>query len=446
MAKDLQQVIDGERMSARQWLAVVITICLNALDGFDVLSSAFAGPGIKKEWNLGPDGLGAVLSMELIGMGVGSLVLGGMADKFGRRPTILTCLILMGVGMFGATTAHSPETLSLWRVLTGLGIGGMLAATNAVVFELSNVKWRSFALALMVIGYPLGAFFGGLVAAELLKTHDWRSVFMFGAAATTVFFPLVLLFVPETPAWLGQARPAGALERINKTLAAFRHSAIQALPPLNPQAAGAGLADIFKPAYRRATLILSIGYAAHMMTFYFILKMAPAILSDPQFAGQSFTRSQGAGVLAYANLGGAIGGACFGWFMHRFGVKKATIGALALSVLGVSHFGLGQTSLQGWTLAVIFAGLFTNAAVVGFYAAFAAAYPTHVKATGTGFGLSVGRGGAALSPILAGILFKSQLGLMGVALVMAMGSLLALVLLMLLPVRNPDPKEWGQAD
>ena len=144
--------------------------------------------------------------------------------------------------------------------------------------------------------------------------------------------------------------------------------------------------------------------------------------------------------------GGAIGGACFGWFMHRFGVKRATMGALALSVLGVAHFGLGQTSLQGWTLAVIFAGLFTNSAVVGFYAAFAAAYPTHVKATGTGFALSVGRGGAALSPILAGLLFQSQLGLMGVALIMASGSLLALVLLVFLPVKDPDPKEWGVAD
>ena len=446
MAKDLQQVIDAERMSVRQWLAVVITICLNALDGFDVLSSAFAGPGIKKEWNLGPDGLGAVLSMELIGMGVGSLVLGGMADKYGRRPTILTCLVLMGVGMFGATTAHSPETLSMWRVLTGLGIGGMLAATNAVVFELSNVKWRSFAMALMVIGYPLGAFFGGLVAAELLKTHDWRAVFMFGALMTTAFFPLVLLFVPETPAWLGQARPAGALEKINKTLAAFRHSAIQALPPLSAQAAGASLGDIFKPAYRRATLVLSVGYAAHALTFYYILKMAPAIMSDPQFAGQSFTKSQGAQVLAYANLGGAIGGACFGWFMHRFGVKKATMSALLLSVVGVAHFGLGQSSLQGWTLAVIFAGLFTNSAIVGFYAAFAAAYPTHAKATGTGFALSIGRGGAALSPILAGLLFKNQMGLLSVSLIMAAGSLVALVLFAFLPVKDPDPKEWGQAD
>lgn len=441
MAKDLQQVIDGERMSARQWIAVAITIGLNALDGFDVLSSAFAGPGIKQEWKLGPDGLGAVLSMELIGMGVGSLVLGGAADKYGRRPTILICLAFMAFGMFMATTANSPQALSLWRVITGLGIGGMLAATNAVVFELSNLKARAFALALMVIGYPLGAFFGGLVAAELLKAHDWRAVFMFGGIMTTLFFPLVWFLVPETPAWLGQARPAGALEKINRTLARFGHSLIDALPPLQPHAARAQLSDIFKPLYRRATLVLSVGYAAHALTFYYILKMAPAIMSDPQFAGQTFTKSQGAAVLAYANLGGAIGGACFGWFMHRFGVKRATMTALGLAVLAVMWFGRGQTTLSGWTLSVIFTGLFTNAAIVGFYAAFAASYPTHAKATGTGFALSIGRGGAALSPYLAGLLFKNELGLLNVSLIMAVGSFVALLLFAFLPVVDHTPKE-----
>lgn len=431
---DPRQTINEGAMSLSQWLAVAITILLNALDGFDVLSSAFAGPGIKQEWHLAPDGLGAVLSMELIGMGVGSLFLGGAADKYGRRPTILGCLVLMASGMFLATTAHSPQELSIWRVLTGLGIGGMLAATNAVVHEMSNKASRSFAMALMVIGYPLGAFVGGLVAADLLKDHSWRAVFMFGGIMTTLLFPLVLLFVPETPAWLNQARPAGALERINRTLSRFRLPALSALGPQEPHEEDASLADIFRPAYRRATLILSIGYAAHALTFYYVLKLAPSIIADPQFAGQHFTKAQGAGVLAYANLGGAIGGACFGWFMHRFGIKRATMTALGLAVLAVIHFGFGQSTLQGWTMAVILTGLTTNAAIVGFYAAFAASYPTHVKATGTGFALSIGRGGAALSPYLAGLLFTGQAGLMTTSAIMAIGSLVALGLFALLPL------------
>ena len=435
-SQDPGTIIEKGAMGLRQWAAVGLTVALNALDGFDVLASAFAGPGIKQEWGLGPDGLGAVLSMELIGMGIGSLLLGGAADKIGRRPTILACLVLMAIGMFMATTATSPQQLSVWRIFTGLGIGGMLAAINAVAFELSNLKNRSFAMALMVIGYPIGAFLGGLVAAELLKTHDWRAIFIFGGIMTAICIPLVLWLIPETPAWLAQKRPAGSLEKINRTLARFGQQALAALPPLAPHEEKASLADIFSPAYRRATLLLSFGYAAHMLTFYYVLKMTPSILADPQFAGQHFTRPEGAGVLAYANLGGALGGACFGWCMHRFGIKRATIAALALSLAVLVRFGLGAQTLNGWTMAVMLTGFATNAAVVGFYSAFAASYPVHVKATGTGFALSIGRGGAALSPYLAGLLFAGHYGLMNVTLVMAMGSLLAMVLLYFLPLKE----------
>lgn len=433
---DPRSIVEDGPMGARQWMAVLLTVLLNALDGFDVLSSAFAGPGIKQEWGLGPDGLGLVLSMELIGMGVGSLAFGGAADKYGRRPTILLCLCLMAIGMFGAVTAHSPQVLSLWRVLTGLGIGGMLSATNAVVFEMSNRRHRSLAMALMVIGYPLGAFGGGLIAAELLKGGDWRNVFLFGAVVTTAMIPLVLAFVPETPAWLGQKRPTGALEKVNRTLARFGHPQVAEFGPLPAHEAKASLTDIFAPAYRRATLVLSLGYAAHALTFYYILKMAPSIISDPQFAGQAFTKAQGASTLAWANLGGAAGGAVFGVVMHKFGIKHATMGALLISVLMIARFGLGAETLSGWTISVLLTGFFTNAAIVGFYAAFAASYPTHAKATGTGFALSIGRAGAALSPVLAGTLFAAKLPLLTVSMIMAAGSLVAFALIAFLPMKE----------
>lgn len=426
-----QEIIESGKMGVRQWAAVGLTIALNALDGFDVLSSAFAGPGIKLEWNLAPDGLGAVLAMELIGMGVGSILLGGLADRYGRRPTILGCLALMALGMLCAAGATSPQTLSLFRVITGLGIGGMLAAINAVVFEYSNLRNRSFAMSLMVIGYPLGAFLGGLVAARLLAIFDWRAIFIFGGTMTAACIPLVLWLIPEPPAWLAQAQPARALERINATLGKFGHPPVSALPERRAAVTGR-FADLFGPTYRRATLLLSVGYAAHALTLYYVLKMAPSILSDPSFAGQNFTKAQGASVLAYANLGGAIGGAAFGWFMHRFGIKSATIAALVLSALAVANFGNGAATLGGWTAIVILNGIFTNAAVVGFYAAFAAAYPTSIKATGTGFALSVGRAGAAFSPYLAGLLFAGQMGLLATSLILAAGSVAAALLLALL--------------
>src|SRR5688572_32557505 len=102
-------------MTALQIMVVIITIALNALDGFDVLSISFASPGIAKEWGIDRAALGIVLSMELIGMAAGSLLLGGIADRIGRRATILICLGLMTAGMLGAATANSIPLLSAWR-------------------------------------------------------------------------------------------------------------------------------------------------------------------------------------------------------------------------------------------------------------------------------------------------------------------------------------------
>ena len=141
-------------------------------------------------------------------MGFGSVPLGGLADRVGRRPTALTGLFTMAVGTILATTAHTPQRLSVWRLLTGVGIGGMLAATNALVRELSSAKRRSFATSAMVIGYSLGAFVGGLVARELLKGGDWRLIFEFGAIMTSISISLVWVFIPETPEFLDQARRA----------------------------------------------------------------------------------------------------------------------------------------------------------------------------------------------------------------------------------------------
>lgn len=432
----LRGIIANSRMGWRQWAVIVMMTLLNALDGFDVLSSAFAGPGIRNEFELRPDGLGMVLSMELAGMAAGSLMLGGVADKFGRRPMILGCLVAMAFGMFAAATAQSPQSLSVWRLMTGFGIGGMLTSINAVAFDYANVRWRNFVNGLVVTGYPLGAFLGGQVVAVLLKDHDWRAIFIFGGMMTAICIPITFALVPEPPEWLAASRRPGALQRINRTLKALGHGPLKALGAAAPSRNRPPIALIFSPAYMRTTLILSIGYAAHVLSFYYVLKMAPAIMSDPDFAGQSFSQSEGARILSYANLGGAIGGVIFGWLMQRYGIKRMTMAALGLSSLAIIHFGLGQGSLSGWSRAVILTGLSTNAAIVGFYAASTTCYPSHMKATGTGMMIGLGRGGAVLSPILAGWLFAGKMDLLTISMVMATGSCLALLLFTLLPLRE----------
>ncbi|MEP7348716.1 MAG: MFS transporter [Sphingorhabdus sp.] len=425
--------IDQGHMSGWQWMAVAITVGLNALDGFDVLSISFASPGIAKEWGVDKATLGWVLSMELLGMAVGSVFLGGVADKIGRRPTILGCLVAMAIGMHFAGTAGDVKQLLAWRLLTGLGIGGMLAAINAAAAEFSSNRYRSVAMATMVIGYPLGGVIGGLVVQQLLAGGNWRDVFSFGAWATVAFIPLVWFFVPETPAFLSQKQPAGALEKINRIFRRFGHEPIQSLPDQGAETEKRSVSDIFKPGLIATTLLITFAYFAHITSFYFILKWVPKIVVDMGFDARA-----AAGVLTWANVGGATGGAIFGLIAIRFGLRPLTIGTLFISSAGIIWFGRGSGDLAALSATVAIVGFFTNAGVVGLYALFAKVFPTHVRATGTGFAIGVGRGGAMLAPVLAGYLFQAGFGLQAVAIAMGFGSVLAGLALLFLKDKQAD--------
>lgn len=434
MSRDPRTIIDQAPMSRLQIAAVAITIGLNALDGFDVLSISFASPGIAAEWGVGRAALGIVLSMELIGMAVGSVLLGGVADRIGRRRMILACLVTMMTGMAMASRATGISDLSVWRVLTGLGIGGVLATVSALTAEFSNAARRNICLALMTIGYPLGAVGGGKVAALLLEGGGWRNVFVFGAIVTACFIPLVWVFVPETVHSLIDRRPADALARINRTLTRMRHPTVDALPEPTAAERKRSFTDIFSPALLRTTVFLTLGYFAHCVTFYFILKWSPKIVVDLDFAP-----SAAAGVLIWTNIGGATGGAIFGLIAQRVDLKRLTLVTLALSSVTVALFGAaGASTLTMLSALACLSGFCTNAAIVGYYTIFARAFPTHVRATGTGFVIGVGRGGAALSPILAGFLFAGGISLSGVAIVMACGSLVSLAALGLTRLRLAD--------
>lgn len=432
MNNDPRDILANSPMRPLQIAAIVVCILLTALDGFDVLSISFASPGIATEWGINRAALGIVLSMELIGMAVGSVIFGSFADSRGRRPTVFVCLFLMTLGMYLASVADSVQTLSVFRFVTGLGIGGMLAAVNALTAEFSNTKQRSLSVVLMAAGYPVGAIVGGAIASDLLVTHDWRAVFLLGAGATAAFFPIVWFFLPESVAYLAERQPAGALEKINRTLGRLGHKAISVLPELRPNKARVSVSELFTPRLRRITILITLAYFLHIMTFYFILKWIPKIVVDmgfePSIAGQ---------VLVWANVGGLAGSLLLGFLSLRFQIRGLVIAALILGSVGVIWFGLGQADLKELSMAAAGAGFFTNAAVVGMYAMLAQLFPTDVRAGGTGFAIGVGRGGSAVGPIFAGFLFAGGAGLPIVAMVMAGGSVIAAVLLVLTPSSAP---------
>jgi len=421
---DPRELIAQSRMSALQVLVIGITVALNALDGFDVASISFAGPGIRREWGIDQGALGIVLSMEVVGMALGSLCLGGVADKIGRRRTILGCAAVMALGMFMVPTTHGLVTLSIWRVITGLGIGGMLAVTNAVAAEFSSAKRRNLSVTFMACGYPLGAVVGGTIAQRLLAIYGWRSVFYLGAVSTVILIPVVLVFIPESVQWLTQKRPAGALENINKTLRRFGHNAIASLPAVGPAARALSIGDIFKPGLVHITVLVTLAYFFHITTFYFIIKWTPNIVAD-----FGFPPSSAAGVLVWANVGGLFGGLLFAALTQKFALRPLTIASMIIGTVMVSLFGVTPHDLAKLSMVCAVAEFFINGAIVGMYALFAQAFPTHVRAFGSGFAIGLGRGGSFLAPIIAGFLFQDGFGLAVVAVVMGLGSTMAAIVL-----------------
>jgi len=431
--KDPKSIIDTGAMSVGQWLAVLVTVGLNAMDGFDVLSISFASPGIAQDWGIDKATLGWILSMELFGMAVGSVLLGGVADKIGRRPTILACLFAMSVGMFGASVAGGVSTLLMYRLLTGLGIGGMLASINAAVAELSSQRWRSLAVALMVVGYPVGGVTGGIIVQKLLGSGTWHDVFIFGGAITAVFIPIVWFLLPESVDFLDRQGRPGALQAINRILTRFGHEPIAALTPATQESSQRSVTDIFKPALIVSTVLITLGYFTHVTSFYFIIKWVPKLVVDMGFQPRT-----AAGVLTWLNVGGATGVAIFGLIATRVSLKALTVVTLLGSSAMVVWFGRGPHGLVSLAATVAVAGVFINSAIGGYYLLFAKVFPTHVRATGTGFAIGVGRGGAVLAPILAGYLFQAGLAMPTVATLMAMGSLLSAAALLALKVRGGD--------
>jgi benzoate transport len=415
---DPRAILAQEPMGRLQVVAVALCILLLAVDGFDVLSISFAAPGIASEWGIDRAALGLVLSMELIGMGVGALIVGNVADRLGRRPTILLSLVLVSIGMALAATSTSVALLSVYRFAAGIGIGGILAATTAIASEYANDRHRSLAVSLMAGGYPLGAIVGGVIVSVLLAYFSWRSVFLFGAALTAAFIPIVWKLLPESISFLIEKRPAGALERVNSTLLRMGHANIAALPERRDTVRKSGTASLFETGLAKTTILLTAAFFAHIMTFYFFVKWIPKLVVDMGYAAPL-----AGSVLVWFNVGGLLGSVLFGLLTQRFRLRVLVISAFVLSAVAVTAFGQGLNDLLRLSITAAVGGFFTNAAVVGMYALFAQSFPTPVRAGGTGFAIGFGRGGAALGPIAAGLLFAAGGGLPVVALIMSAGSL-----------------------
>src|SRR5690606_19425171 len=137
-------------------------------------------------------------------------------------------------------------------------------------------------ISMMVIGYPIGGILCGEVGKALLNegAANWRIMFDIGAILSAVMIPIVYFLMPESVHWLARKQPDNALQRVNAALKKLGHRVVEALPVIAEDQRKKSVLDIFSPALAVSTILVTLAYFAHIITFYYILKWTPTIVTQ----------------------------------------------------------------------------------------------------------------------------------------------------------------------
>jgi benzoate transport len=404
-ASELQSLIDRRPVSGLQIAVVVICLLMNIVDGMDVLVISYAAPALAKAWEIGPQALGGVFSAGVLGMTAGAVTLAPAADRWGRRPMILACIIVISASVLTTAAAESVSQLVVLRFVSGLGIGAMLATVAAMVAEYAPERSRNFFVGLVLAGYPIGATIAGLIAAEVIPVYGWRTMFLVAGAISAATLPVAAVLLPESASFLVQRQPRNALERINKILLKMGLPAQETLPQAPTKQPKVGLRPLLASEWRRETLKLWLAFLMSFGTLYFLISWIPKLASG---AGLSMELAIMAGTVF--NLGAVFGIVCQGALATRFDLRAVIAGFLLITALLMLVFGWFTESATALLLFGLI-GFGVQGGFTGLYTVAARLYPTALRSSGIGWGIGAGRVGAVLGPAAGGALIALGLNM-----------------------------------
>lgn len=401
MATELRDVINKGPMSNFQIVAVAICFILNMLDGFDVLVISFTAPSIAREWGVSNTDIGSLFSAGLFGMTFGSLLLSPVADILGRRLVILGSLVVVTVGMLLSSTAPDIGMLRIYRFVTGVGIGGILASMSVITAEYSSDKWRSAAIAIMSAGYGFGATLGGMISAILIAAYSWRAPYVFGALFSAAMIPIVAWRLPESLDFLVNRRPSRALEQLNVLMKRMGRELVDKLPEPTVLEAkiNAGFNSLFSRDILRSTIFIWLAFFFLLSNIYFVLNWTPQL-----FVSAGGSNAQGINIGVWLNIGGIGGGLLFAFLTTRYPLRLLTCSFLFIGAVTISLIGTFIDQISMAMVSAVFTGFFMTGAVGGFYSITPALYPPTIRSTGMGWAIGIGRGGSMFAPWLVGAL------------------------------------------
>jgi len=390
---DVVEFIDAQKFSLYQWAILLLCFLVLAVDGFDAAAIGYIAPALVAKWGVSREALGPVMSAALIGLGVGALVAGPIADRIGRKTVLVMSVACFGLWSLVAAQAHSVGTLTALRLLTGLGLGAAMPNAMTLMSEYAPARIRAVVVNVMNCGFSFGLVMGGVRSAWLIPKFGWQSVLVAGGIGPLVLAVLLVTLLPESVQFLVArsnvpARIARILGRIVPGARLDGCNFLTTQADAQPSRDESPFAVLLSRRYRLGTLMLWVGYFMGLLIYYFLTNWLPTLMKD---VGLSMRNA--ALMTSLFPLGGMVGNICVGWVMDRFDgarVIALTYGLTAVLVLVAGR----ATGYPGALGALLFlCGVLLIGAATSMSALAVTFYPMHGRATGVSWMHGMGRPG-----------------------------------------------------
>ncbi|MEU9691925.1 MFS transporter [Amycolatopsis japonica] len=384
-------------------------------DAWDVALNGFLTPLVGTEFGLSAGGKGLVATANLIGMAVGAVVWGTIADRIGRKRAFSVTLLLFALFSVLGALAPNVETFLALRFLAGIGLGGCIPVDYAIVSEFSPRKHRGRVLSAMDGWWPIGTTLAAVTATLLLPVQgNWRWMLVL------MILPALLLFwvrrgVPESPLYLvrkGREAEARAVidDLVRRTGATPEPYSVP--PAVVEDTRGGAIAAAFDQLRRvwafnpRITAVAWSLFISVMLVYYAALSWMPSILR-----AQGFGEIAAFASTALMNATGIVGVAVAVLLVDKVGRKRIIMVAGPLTALSLVVFSLLLDTPAAAVVAIGAFGLFALVVIPVMYAYVSELYPTELRASGFGWASSSSRAITGFAPLLFGSVLWPVLGL-----------------------------------
>lgn len=403
-ALDVRQFIDDQPFSRYQLLVAALCGLVVFIDGFDAQVMGPVGPVLMQKLHITKTTFGSVASSGNIGMMIGALLFGPIADRFGRKPILVACALTFGIGSLLTSTATSVGQLVALRIFTGFGMGGAMPNAIALTSEYMPKRSRNAAVMTMFAGFSFGSAFAGWTVAALIREYGWQTIFLVGGSIPIVVAILLFTFLPESIRFLvnkgGQThRVSASLKRIAPGMTTTDEYFVGA--DEHHSAGSFSVGQLFADGRGGVTLLLWVMFFMNLLNLWFLNNWLPTIMTDAKIRVETASI-----ITSLFQVGGLIGALALAGFVGR----RLTFGLLSMTYLVATVFifliGNAGVSIPLLALTVFTSGVGVIGGQTVANALSADYYPTTIRATGVGWSLGIGRIGSILGPTLGGYLLS----------------------------------------